>query len=526
MKMESNSELKLQSEYPGSSHLVYLLLVGFVFAAFSIVFIFFPRTTFSEVENRDLKTFPEFGQYSDKPTEYTMAISDWFSDSQPYRDHFMTLSMNLRDMMKFRFGNEAEAVSLAKMDENIDMAVGIDDLGEIVDNAGNPLADANAKVAGSGVIVAGSGENIRGMSAFGGSEKSGTQLAEVANFYHEQFPSQNIYVLVIPTAAEFYLPDKAKGHSRPQLPTLNNIKSLLNPGIKWIDAYSNIKAHTMENVYLRTDHHWSPLGAYYAAMALAKTAGVPFKSLDNYDKHVIHGYVGSMYRYSNDIAFKNNPEDFEYYTPRGVNYTTTYTTFKTNKNYQVISESAPYQGEFFHKFGDGSGNAYLTFMGGDQHLVKVKTNVNNNRKLLLIKDSYGNALPGYLFSSFNEVHVVDFRYFSKNMKKYVAENGITDIVISFNMFNACNSASMKKIRNYVTEPGGIHPAETADKPKDSAKQQDASKSKDAAKAKEQTKTKDQAKSKETKAKENTKPEKKEESSAPAPDHSPASEPTD
>ena len=55
----------------------------------------------------------------------------------------------------------------------------------------------------------------------------------------------------------------------------------------------------------------------------ARVAGVPFRDLSNYERRVVHGYVGSMYGYSQDIAVKNAPEDFVYYVPRNVSYTTT-----------------------------------------------------------------------------------------------------------------------------------------------------------------------------------------------------------
>ena len=81
--------------------------------------------------------------------------------------------------------------------------------------------------------------------------------------------------------------------------------------------------------------------------------------------------------------------------------------------------------------------------------MKVRTSTPGSRRLLVIKDSYGNTLPGYLFFSFSEIHVVDFRYFTRNMKKYVADNGITDIVIAFNIFNAYGSAAPSKIKRFL-----------------------------------------------------------------------------
>ena len=91
----------------------------------------------------------------------------------------------------------------------------------------------------------------------------------------------------------------------------------------------------------------------------------------------------------------------------------------------------------FKRFKDGSSLAYSTFMGGDTKLTQVRTDVANGRRLIILKDSYGNALPGYLMYSFEEIHVIDGRYFTHNMKDYVHEHQITDILFANNIFQAC-----------------------------------------------------------------------------------------
>ena len=173
-----------------------------------------------------------------------------------------------------------------------------------------------------------------------------------------------------------------------------------------------------------------------------------------------------MYGYSKDISVKNAPETFVYYTPNQVDYDTEFVSYTLNKNFKIVRESKPYKSAFFKKFKDGSGNAYLTFMGTDQAYVKVKTSTPGNRKLLIIKDSYGNAVPGNLFYSFNEVHVIDFRYFTHNLKDYINKNGITDIAVCFNVFNAYSSGSASKVKKMLTQSGGIPAAaDTDSKPK-------------------------------------------------------------
>lgn len=434
---------------------IYLCFTGLFFLTLFIVFLFLPRPEYSELEKRDLNSFPEYGEYKSDPAAYTSAISDWFSNTQPFRDHFLTMSMNLRDYMKFGMRSDEESVSFHATTDNMEEAP-VDDLltEETEATEEKSLADENAKVANAGIIVVGNPPNVRAMMAYGGTATSGGAFISTVNNYAKTFPNQNIFVVVASSPGEFYMPEKVKGRNKPEQPTLDHIKAGLIAGVKYVDVHSALQAHKNEDIFLRTDHHWAPLGAYYAAEAFARTANVPFKSLDSYERQVVHGYIGSMYGYSKDIAVKNSPEDFVYYTPKGLDYKTTFITYSTNKDFRVTGASKPFESSFFKKFKDGSGSAYCTFMGGDQCLVHVKTGSPSNRKLLIIKDSFGNAVPGYLFYSFSDIHVVDFRYFNKNIQKYVSENGITDIAFVFNIFNVCNSSTFNRVNRFLSQKDG------------------------------------------------------------------------
>lgn len=433
------------------AHEVFLVIVGLAMLAFCAVFIFLPRSRYSELEKRDLAQFPDLATFDGSASDFTAGISSWFSDSEPYRDSFMALSMAIRNALRISLGDDDEAVTYRPSDTGT-ASVGADADAAPDGNFDNPLANENAKVAEKGIIIVGKGKNVMALMAFGGSQRSTEPYIALCKEYAEAFPNVQIYAMVAPTSAEFYLPKKAADCSSPQRPLLEYIRQHLPSNVKYVDVYAELAAHVDENIFLRTDHHWTPLGGHYAAKALARAAGVPFKDISNYERRVIHDYVGSMYGYSKDISVKNAPEDFVYYMPKGIDYKTTFVTYRLNKDFQVTSQSAPYQGDFFHHFKDGSGAAYTTFMGGDTHLVKVVTGTKNNRKLLITKDSYGNTLPSNLFYSFSEIHVVDFRYFKENMKDYVARNGITDIALFFNIFNVCGNAATDKVHKFLTQP--------------------------------------------------------------------------
>ena len=456
-------------------NLIYVILLALVFVGFVIVFDTFPRTRISELEKRELATFPDFSWQRLWSGAFTSEVSTWFSDSEPFRDQFMTLSMQFTDWLGVSLSDDNVRFHAAEPSAGSGPS---DNAGQAADNADpaneypeDNISDAdftleeNAKIAHAGIVVIGSGDNVRALMAFGGTPAGGKGYADVANLYQQTFgDAVQVYCMVIPTAIEFYCPEKVKHLSKSQLAVTDHIFSCLEGGVKPVDIYTPLKRHRGEDIYLRTDHHWSPLGGYYAALAFAKTAGVPFKDLSHYEQHVVHGYVGSMYGYSHDIAVKNAPEDFVYYVPTEVDYETTYINYTINDHYQVTGEGRPFRSQFFFHYKDGNGGAYCTMMGGDAKITQVRTSTHNHRRVLILKDSFGNMLPGYLFYSFEEVHVVDARYFTKDMVAYVRDNHITDILFANNIFSAYSAATCNAYRRFLHQQW-TPPSRSAQEPK-------------------------------------------------------------
>ena len=305
----------------------------------------------------------------------------------------------------------------------------------------------------SGMLIIGRGDSVRAVSPFSGPQSRAIEYAEAVNAFQRRLGSQaHVYCMVIPTAAAFYCPPEAEPWTQDQSSAVHNIYSNLNDSVTAVDLFPTMWAHAAEAIYSRTDHHWAPLGAYYAAQAFAAAADVPFADLSTYVADTVHNYVGTMYKFSRDIAVKNAPEDFIYYTPRDVEYTTTYVFYTLNKGRRaVIAESEEQTGDFFVRHPDGSGSAYLTFMHGDDNITCVRTSTQNGRRLLILKDSFGNALPGFLFHSFEEICVVDCRYFTKNIVEYANEHHITDILFANNASHAFSPATAEKYNLYLEQ---------------------------------------------------------------------------
>lgn len=425
----------------GNRFLVFF--VALMMTAFTVVFCTLPRSTFSELERRDLLRFPEFSWERLRSGDFTQSVSNWFSDSEPFRDVLMRGSMELKSLQAFK--TKSAVTFHAAQETPTEMPA---DTMPVVETLGDQRAieefhnnvNANAKMENAGVIVVGNAPNARALMAFKNKNKGEKRYAETVNLYQSTFsPEVTVYCMIIPTAVEYYCPMNAESCSEPEFPVLTDLYAMIDSAVQVVDLYRVLGEHVDEDIYLRTDHHWSPLGAYYAARQFAQVAGVKVPDLADFEPDTIKDYVGSMYGYSKDVNVKKSPEDFVFYTPKDVSYETTYRRYELDEEFQIVGEEKPHQGAFFVKVA-GTGSAYCTFMGSDARITQVKTDSECPRRLLVMKDSFGNAIPGYLFGSFEEIHVIDFRYFTYHIKDYVAEHGITDILMANNISHVCSGA--------------------------------------------------------------------------------------
>jgi len=289
-----------------------------------------------------------------------------------------------------------------------------------------PPSDPSAYIS-NGIIISGN----RGMEAFGGSSAGGAKTAEKLNtFKNAVGENVNVYIMPCPTASAFYAPDKYPNSIKNHQNCFAGIRDNL-VGVKFVDTLSALSPHTDEYIYLRTDFHWSGLGAYYAAQELANVAGTPFDDLSTFTEHSVNGLKGSLVRYASVLG--NDPDTLYWYVPAR-EHTVTY--------YSVSNFTNPKTGMTLFS----SSNGYTKFIYGDSYTTHIQSNVGNGRKLLIFKDSYGNALAPYVLSSFEEVYIADYREFKLNALDFIEEHGITDVCFAMSAF-AVNGSK----RDYITK---------------------------------------------------------------------------
>lgn len=505
-KHEKRNESAYVTRRKRRMNMFYLIITLLAFEVIGLMFIMFPREEVSELEKRKLAKFPELTAESYFSGDFTEGVSEWFSDTVPFRDDLMELSSELRSF-KGISGISKEGITLHGVGGTVkpesrpelpskpeqtskpeqsskpevtskpdtETSVPEDESSapvqdepvtsepEEIPDEGNsqieapeteePDSEDALDIKNNGIAVVGNGAATRALMLYGGSYSTGESYAKVINKYKETLgDGVNVYSMVIPTAVEFYSPAELKPYTASQLDNINWIIENLSDDVKAVDVYTTLSQHTDEVIYTRTDHHWASLGAYYAAKEFAKAADVPFMDISEYEQKVVHDYVGTMYSYSGyDPKVKNNPEDFFYYVPKNVDFTTTYTEYILGEDGSITGQRDPYEGSFFIRYSDGNGMAYCTFMGGDSKITHVHTSTGNGRKLAIFKDSYGNALPPFLFGSFEDIYVIDMRYFTENAVEYLTENGVTDVLFANNAFHAATASTVRYYNNFLTQ---------------------------------------------------------------------------
>lgn len=84
---------------------------------------------------------------------------------------------------------------------------------------------------------------------------------------------------------------------------------------------------------------------------------------------------------------------------------------------------------------------YAVFFGGNFSHISMETGIQNGRKLLVIKDSFANCFVPFLTRHFQEIHMLDLRYYTGDPRAFLQDHGITDILVLY------------ELSNLITDPG-------------------------------------------------------------------------
>jgi len=69
-------------------------------------------------------------------------------------------------------------------------------------------------------------------------------------------------------------------------------------------------------------------------------------------------------------------------------------------------------------------------------VVNIKSKaLKNDKKILLIKDSFTHSMIPFLVSSYSDITMIDLRYFNQGISEYMRNNKFDDVVVIYNISN-------------------------------------------------------------------------------------------
>lgn len=179
-----------------------------------------------------------------------------------------------------------------------------------------------------------------------------------------------------------------------------------------------LDAHKEEEIYYRTDHHWTTLGAWYAYEQYTKAVGGDLQRAQGKKKFrcISKDFYGTTYA---KINYARQADKIEIYEPAD----------KLRVVYNMGEKKTKTLYDFsFLKTAD----QYSVFTGGNQAVLEITGGIKNGKTLLLIKDSFANSILPFLAEDYEKFVVVDLRQLNVSGDRLLEMFSPTDILILYN----------------------------------------------------------------------------------------------
>lgn len=357
------------------SNTMVIMFIGFL-ASISIMHVFTPDMAFSDSENRVLEQLPKLSLAKVIEGKFTSDFETYVSDQFPDREMWIGVKSDVERAMGKR--------------ENNGVFLGMD--GYLLQKFEGPdRQDLEKKL-------------------------------DSINTFVTSIPETNKYFMLVPNSVEILkskLPKNAPVLD--QLTYIEAIKAGLVEGIKFVDIYEHLYSKREEYIYYRTDHHWTSKGAYCGYVGLMSAMGIsPMDENEFHIERVTDDFYGTLYSKS---GFRHmSPDTIDIYK------------YKTLKKCSV-----EYYGEdkiassIYDRRALDKKDKYQVFLGGNYPYVKITTDAREGSKLLIVKDSYANSLVPFLLAHYDEIYLIDLRYYDENICDTIKSEEIDDVLILYNV---------------------------------------------------------------------------------------------
>lgn len=361
-----------KSKYCITLSLTFLFLISQI----SIMNIIHKNKQISVLENRTLQQMPKFSMSSFFEGDFSSKFENYISDQFPGRDFWI------------------------KLKAKTEIMVGENKINNVYLGEDNYLIE-DFKKNDNSILT----EKINNINNFANKNNG-----------------LNVSFMLVPTASEI-LKDKLPKYApvNSQIEYINNVKKNLTANINFIDVVDDFKEHKNEDLYYKTDHHWTTKGAYIAYVHMCKQLGIKYLTEDKFDvEDVTNDFYGSLY-YKMGTGI-GKPDTIKIYAPK----------YENNIVVNYVNEEKKVASLYNNSKLDGK-EKYEVFTDGNHPLINIRTDGDYKKKLLVIKDSYANSFIPFLTTHYGEIDVVDLRYYVDNLDYLIENDGITDVLFLFNV---------------------------------------------------------------------------------------------
>ena len=373
------------------SYMTVLVFVVLIFG-FAIATIVKPASQFSEVENRMLQQMPEMKFQTVRNGDFEEDYEEYLTDQFVMRNQWIGLKTSVERLM---LKSESKDIYFAKDEYLIEKHTG---------SFTTHIAQRNVQAI--------------------------TQFLEK---YSKRLPTERITVMIIPNAVDI-LEDKLPPFASPyeEDDYLEQIAALLPENV-WFDAKSVLQEHIAEDLYYKTDHHWKTLAAFYVYQSWAKEQGYTVPKFTDYESRTVtNSFEGTI---QSKLGIRTSGDTIELFLP------------KQETAYTVIREDGSETDTLYAYEALDTKDKYAVYFGGNQSLIKIKTDAGTGRKILVIKDSYANCFLPFMLPEFDEIDVMDLRYTHRSPGDLMDESEYTDLLVLYNASGFAEDMSVTKLTN-------------------------------------------------------------------------------
>ena len=257
----------------------------------------------------------------------------------------------------------------------------------------------------------------------------------------ETIDKARLSFLLVPTSG-LIMQDKLPKNARlfDQASYIDQVQSVVSD-YNFIDARDVLSSHADQYIYYKTDHHWTSAGAYYAYEKWCEDTGHEAAPVDALEKTVESDkFRGSLYSKILDAGSAYD-EIWTYGPKDGVPF--------GSENCRVTMDEKDETDSVYDRSKLKEKDKYAFFFGGNYGEVHVQNQAadeeNKGRNVLVIKDSFANSFAPFLTQNYENIYMIDLRYYNGDLKAYLQEHDITDVLVLYNISNFISDRNIYKL---------------------------------------------------------------------------------